>query len=295
MQRTIAPLLRLALCLLALLSSPQGLAEETASAVAPLPAAASQERPLVVLKDGTHIEPQRVTRTPTTILLKLTDGQTRIYRLDDVDLDASVGVPPQVNLKRARPRPNGPTRRTSLSTVAGTTSLQVPEANAVPDDGITLLSAGRKQGTGGAEETEETKEPATGNEPIGDDDAPGPLRDAMRAVSNAWQEYRSAMSMVKRRCRGNSTGRVGSSCGGTSVVAARHTAPCRDAVNQALSRLDTVEQRYSQVWSVARRVSCSPGTVREQLAVSGLDDTRRRAASQRASLDALSADVRSEP
>ncbi len=302
MRRTIAHsfrlVLSLALCVPVLLSSRSGSAEETAVAVAPLPAAArQQEKLLVVLKDGTRIEPQRVTRTPTTLKLQLADGQTRIYRLDNVDLDASTGVPPQTRLTRARPRSNGLARRSSLSAMAGTRSLQVPEANAASDDGITLVSAGASTAaTDETQETGETKEPGALVDTIGDNQVPQPLHNAMSAVSSAWQECRSAMDRVSSSCSGNYVGRVGRGCGGGStVVGAQHTAPCHDAINQALAKLDAVEARYEEAWSVARRTGGTPGSTRKLLSSKGLADTRRRAGELRASIEAIADDHRSEP
>jgi hypothetical protein len=244
-------------------------------------------QPVVVLVDGTRLEPKSVTRTVTTLELHFADGQRQTYRLEDIDHDASQGVPPQARLGGGRrSQPADHRGGTSLNAYARSVKLQMP-------DGGTELwgrSGSENQSKPQTDQKPELADNTQKNYEPGQSDKSPQLRAELAAVRSAWSDYRQSQSQADARCSGYFQTR--SRCGGTGVASSRHSSACQDAVKQANTKLDRVEQCYAKVWVAARRAGIEPGKARDLVRSNGLWGLNDRVSSARARLTSLSADMR---
>jgi hypothetical protein len=257
--------------------------ERVAVAIAELP---PPPQPVIVLVDSTRLEPKSVKRTVTTLELHFADGHSETYRLSDIDLEASQGVPPQPRLGGGRrTQPANPRSGSSLNAYARSVKLQMPEG------GTELWGES-------ATASQRQRKPQTDQKPeVGDDtqkkyepEQSPQLKAELAAVQAAWSDYRQSQSQVEQRCSGYFQTRT--RCGGKGVASSRHSSACQDAVKQANAKLDGVEQRYARVWVAARREGIEPGKARQLVRNNGLWGLNDRVSSARARLTSLSADVR---
>jgi len=242
---------------------------------------ASAAQVVVVLKDGTRLEPKTVRRRGTALVLAFADGRMESYDEQDVNLWASRGVPATRRAVARRERP----RRTevgagSLTSFAAGSSLKLPDPNAaqladaparrLDDEEPEAKGKGRAKG----ERDEETPAAET-----------GALRNDIRDLKDELRRLDAMLAEVRQDCSGNTTATA--SCGRRSVVSKRHTAACQDAVRRADGKLAPLESRYADLWSSARRYGLEPGAVRSELARTGLDRFRDQLEAVRGRLDAL--------